>query len=104
VTDTTLARVFRHRSEAGPAPAAPIRLVVRWDRENGWAHLAVVVPGSGRARFAGFHRFTGGSTEAVVAELGTAGCVTASAPRVDDELMEIEAVLARREVATGAAR
>lgn len=103
VTDTTLAPVFRHRSDAAPAAGAA-RLVVRWDRETGWAHLAIAVPGAGRAGFAGFHRFAGGGAEAVVAELAAAGCVTASGPRLDDELMEIEAVLARREVATGAHR
>ena len=92
MTVTTLAPVVRHHT--GAVPAA--RLVVRWDRETGWAHLAVAVPGAGRARFAGFHQFASGGTEVVVAELAAAGCVTASAPRTDDEFMEIEAVLTRR--------
>jgi hypothetical protein len=100
VTDTTLTRVFRrHR---GTVPAA--RLVVRWDRETGWAHLAVAGPGTGRARFAGFHRFSGGGSDAVAAELAAAGCVTAPPSRVDDHLMEIEAVLVCREVAADAVR
>lgn len=103
LTDTTLTQVCRHRAEAVPATET-VRLVVRWDRETGWAHLAIAVPDSGSARFAGFHRFTGGGIEAVLTELAAAGCVTGSAQRIDDELMEIEAVLERRKVATHAAR
>jgi len=99
----TLAQVFR-RSEAVRVAGTTAGVVVRWDRETGWAHLAIAVPGAGPARFVGFHRFAEGGEEAVVAELAAAGCVTASAPRLDDELMEIEAVLALRELATDAAR
>jgi hypothetical protein len=79
-------------------------MVVRWDGETGWAHLAVAEPGAGRARFVGFHRFAGGGADAVVAELAAAGCVTASGPRRADDLMEIEAVLALRAVTTDADR
>ncbi|MFL6121179.1 hypothetical protein [Actinophytocola sp.] len=110
MTDTTLTRIARHRSEAGTADTAgahgtaAARLVVRWDGETGWAHLAVAVSEIGRLRFAGFHRFANGSTEAVLAELAAAGCVTASEPRLDDDLLEIDALFACREVATGAAR
>lgn len=93
-----LAQVFRHSSGVVPAFGTTVRLVVRWECETGWAHLAIAEPGAGRARFAGFHRFSGGGEQAVVAELAAAGCVVASPSRVDDELMEIEAVLACREV------
>jgi hypothetical protein len=103
LTSTTLAQVFRRHSTA-TSTAGTVRLVVRWDRETGWAHLGIAVPGTGCTRFAGFHRFTGGGEDAVVAELTAAGCVTASAPRLDDELMELEAVLALPEVTTDAAR
>jgi hypothetical protein len=95
----TLAQVFHRGSAAGTA-----RVVVRWDRETGWAHLAVALPDTGATRFVGFHRFAEGGPDAVVAELADAGCVTASAPRLDDELMEIEAVLTLRQAATDAAR
>jgi hypothetical protein len=90
LTDTTLTPLLRGSSAA----AETVRLVVRWDRETGWAHVAVAEPGG--TRFAGFHRFAGGGAEAVVAELAAAGCVTAPPLRVDDELMEIEAVRSRR--------
>lgn len=93
--DTTLTPLLR----GGSVAAGTVRLLVRWDRETGWAHVAVAEPGAG-ARFAGFHRFAGGGAEAVVAELAAAGCVTAPALRVDDELMEIEAVLVRRDGGT----
>lgn len=95
--DTTLTPLLRSGSATVPATGT-VRLVVRWDRETGWAHVAVADPDTGGARFAGFHRFSGGGAEAVAADLAAAGCVTAPALRVDDELMEIEAVLARREV------
>jgi hypothetical protein len=103
LTTTTLAQVFRRHPDTDPA-AGTVRLVVRWDRETGWAHLAIAAPDTGRARFAGFHRFAGGSADAVLAELAAAGCVTASEPRLDGDLMEIETVLALREVATDAVR
>jgi hypothetical protein len=102
LTDTTLAPAVRHRQEA--VAAAVTRLVVRWDRETGWAQVAVAEPGAARARFAGFHQFTGGGADTVVAELAAAGCVTADPVRADDGLMEIEAVLGRREVTTDAGR
>ncbi|MEU0796755.1 hypothetical protein ABZ342_42395 [Amycolatopsis sp. NPDC005961] len=89
MTATTLTRVLREtHTVTGIA-----RLIVRWDRETGWAHLAIAVPGSGLACFAGFHRFAGGSTEAVAAELAAAGCVSAPPLHLDDMLSEIEAVL-----------
>jgi hypothetical protein len=104
LTDTTLTRVFRRGSEAVQV-AGTVRLVVRWDGETGWAQLAVAEPGVERPRFVGFHRFAGGAPEAVLTELAAAGCVTASAPRADDDgLMEIDAVLRCGEVATDAAR
>jgi hypothetical protein len=102
LTDTTLTRVFRHRVDA--VEAGTVRLVVRWDRETGWAHLGTAEPDADRTRFAGFHRFAGGSADVVAAELTAAGCVTGCAQRLDDGLMEIEAVLGRREVTAGAAR
>ena len=105
LTDTTLAHVLRHRPEAGPAVTAAARLVVRWDRETGWGHLAIAAPGVDRLRFAGFHQFASGGTETVLAELADAGCVIASLPRVDDgDLLEIDALIACREVASDAAR
>jgi hypothetical protein len=99
-----LAQVCRPPSAAIPAVGATVRLVVRWDRETGWAQLAIAVPGTGRARFAGFHRFACGADQVVADELAAAGCVVGSPSRVDDELMEIEAVLACREVTTDAVR
>lgn len=99
MTDTTLAEVFRRHAEDGPA-AGTAGLVVRWDRETGWAHLAIAGAGTSVPRFAGFHQFAAGATEVVVAELAAAGCVTAPARLVDDGLMEIEAVLACQEVAS----
>jgi hypothetical protein len=92
--DTTLSPLLRGGPDAVPADGT-VRLVVRWDRETGWAHVAVAEPGTDGARFAGFHRFAAGGAEAVVAELAAAGCVTAPPLRVDDELMEVEAVLVR---------
>lgn len=99
----TLAQVVRGRVAAVPA-AGTARLVVRWDRETGWAHVAIAEPGADSARFVGFHRFAEGRAEAVIAELTGAGCVTASAPRLDDELMEIDAVLTLGELSTDALR
>lgn len=89
LTATTLTQVLRET----PAAAGTTRLVVRWDRETGWAHLAIAVPGSGPVRFGGFHRFSGGSAEAVAAELAALGCVSAPPLHLDDTLSEIEAVL-----------
>ena len=103
LTDTTLTRVIERTLARVPA-AGTVLLVVRWERETGWAHLAIAVPGAARARFVGFHRFTGGGAETVLAELAAAGFVTASKPRRADDLMEISAVLARREGATDAVR
>jgi hypothetical protein len=100
LTATTLTQVLR---ETRPVTGTT-RLIVRWDRETGWAHLAIAVPGTERARFAGFHRFTRGTAEAVAAELATAGCVSAPPLHLDDALSEIEAVLRHREVASDAAR
>lgn len=88
LTATTLTQVLRETHAARTT-----RLVVRWDRETGWAHLAIAVPGSGPVCFAGFHRFSGGSAEAVAAELAAAGCVSAPPLHLDDTLSEIEAVL-----------
>jgi hypothetical protein len=88
LTATTLTQVLRETHAARTT-----RLVVRWDRETGWAHLAIAVPGSGPVCFAGFHRFSGGSAEAVAAELAAAGCVSAPPLHLDDALSEIEAVL-----------
>lgn len=98
----TLAQVVRRRPES--VPPGPARLIVRWDWETGWANLAVAAPGIGRARFVGFHRFAGGGADAVVSELAAAGCVAARAPRLNDELMELEAIVAVREVAPDAPR
>jgi hypothetical protein len=92
LTDTTLAPVFRLRHDAVPSVAT--RLVVRWDRETGWAHLAFAVPGAKTARFAGFHQFSAGGADTVVAELAAAGCVTGVPSPAADGLMAIEAVLA----------
>lgn len=103
LTDTTLTRVLERTPARVPATGT-VRLVVRWDRETGWAHLAIAVPDAARPRFVGFHRFTDGAADAVLAELAAAGCVTASTPRHDDDLMELDAVLARREVAANAVR
>jgi hypothetical protein len=100
LTDTTLTRVFRRDQDT---VAETVRLVVRWDRETGWAHLAIAVPGTGSARFAGFHQFADGDAGTVLTELAAAGCVIATDPRADDDLMELEAVAACREVATRAA-
>jgi hypothetical protein len=98
----TLAQVFRRPTAVQAAGTA--RVVVRWDHETGWAHLAVAAPGADRARFVGFHRFADGGADTVVAELAAAGCGTASEPRRDAEFMAIEAVLAPRGVASDAAR
>lgn len=93
MTATTLTRVLRDsRPVAGTA-----RLVVRWDRETGWAHLATALTGTEIACFAGFHRFAGGSAEAVAAELAAAGCVCAPPLHLDEGISEIEAVLVPRE-------
>ena len=100
MTATTLTQVLR---DTRPTTGAT-RLIVRWDRETGWAHLAIAVPGTERARFAGFHRFARGTAVAVAAELAAAGCVSAPPLHVDDTLSEIEAVQRHREVATDAAR
>jgi hypothetical protein len=94
LTNATLAHVVARLPDTLPDRTA--RVIVRWDRETGWAHLAVDVPGAGPARFVGFHRFAEGGVDAVVAELAAGGCVDASASRLDDELMEIEAVFAPR--------
>jgi hypothetical protein len=99
LTNMTLAQAFRSSDHAATA-----RVVVRWDGETGWAHLAIAEPGDRCARFVGFHQFAGGGADAVVAELASAGCVIASAPRLDDDMMEIEAVLGLREVIPDAAR
>jgi hypothetical protein len=99
LTDTTLAEVFHRHVDDGRA-AGTAGLVVRWDRETGWAHLGITGADAAVPRFAGFHQFAAGATEAVVAELAAAGCVTAPARLVDDGLMEIEAVLACPEVAS----
>lgn len=89
LTATTLTQVLRETH-----PVAGIsRLIVRWDRETGWAHLAIAVPGTGPVCFAGFHRFAGGTAEAVAAELAVAGCLSAPPLHLDDHLSEIEAVL-----------
>lgn len=101
MTDTTLTQVFRHRVDA---EAGTVRLVVRWDRETGWAHLGIAASDPSRTRFAAFHRFAAGGADAVAAELVAAGCVTGSAQCLDDGLMEIDAVLLRQEVTAGAAR
>ncbi|WP_439380952.1 hypothetical protein [Amycolatopsis lexingtonensis] len=98
MTATTLTQVLRETHTV----AGPTRLIVRWDRETGWAHLAIAVPGTGPACFAGFHRFAGGSAGAVAAELAAAGCVSAPPLHLDDALSEIEAVLP--EVAADARR
>ncbi|WP_370964146.1 hypothetical protein [Amycolatopsis sp. cg9] len=89
MTATTLTQVLRETHTV----AGPTRLIVRWDRETGWAHLAIAVPGAGPACFAGFHRFAGGSAGAVAAELAAAGCASAPPLHLDDALSEIEAVL-----------
>ncbi|MFC4852676.1 hypothetical protein [Actinophytocola glycyrrhizae] len=96
--------MLRHGSDIVPSAGAAVRLVVRWDRETGWAHVATVVPGTGRTRFTGFHQFAGGDPAAVVAELVASGCVTTSQPRRDDDLMEVHAVFAWQEVTADAAR
>jgi hypothetical protein len=98
LTATTLTQVLRETHTV----AGITRLIVRWDRETGWAHLAIAVPGTGPACFAGFHRFAGGSAEAVATELAAAGCVSAPPLHLDDMLSEIEAVLP--EVAPNARR
>ena len=98
MTDTTLAPVLRRDGAVATA------IVVRWDRETGWGHLAVVVPGAGRARFAGFHRFADGDPVAVVAELVASGCVTTGAPRRDGDVVEVHALTGCPEVAAHAAR
>jgi hypothetical protein len=92
LTDTTLAPVFLRHSDA--VPSAGTRLVVRWDRETGWAHLAFAAPGAGAPRFAGFHQFTAGGAETVAAELAAAGCVTGAPSPAGDGMMTIEGVLA----------
>jgi len=92
LTDTTLAPVLHLRRDA--VPSAGTRLVVRWDRETGWAHLALAAPGTGTARFAGFHQFSTGGAETVAAELAAAGCVTGAPSPAGDGLMTIEGVLA----------
>lgn len=89
MTATTLTHVLRETD----AVAGYTRLIVRWDRETGWAHLAIAVPGTGPVCFAGFHRFAGGNAEAVAAELADAGYVSAPPLHLDDMLSEIEAVL-----------
>jgi hypothetical protein len=98
--DTVLTRELARIPESGTA-----RLVVRWDRETGWGHLAIAGTGTGAPRFVGFHRFVNGGDDTVLAELATAGCVTTSAPRLaDDDFMELDAVLDRGEVARNAVR
>lgn len=89
LTASTLTQVLRETDTV----AGITRLIVRWDRETGWAHLAIAVPGSGPACFVGFHRFAGGSAQAVAAELATAGWASAPPLHLDDMLSEIEAVL-----------
>jgi len=83
-----------------------VRLVIRWDRETGWGHLAIAETNTGAARFVGFHRFADGGDDTVLAELREhAQCVTTSAPRLAaDDFMELDAVLDRRKVATNAVR
>jgi hypothetical protein len=102
LTDTTLAPQLRH--EGVPGQGTAVRLVVRWDRETGWGHLAIVEPGAARARFTGFHRFADGDPVTVIAELVAAGCRTIAAPRHGDDLVEVHAVLACQEVTPGAVR
>jgi hypothetical protein len=92
LTDTTLAPVLDISREVGPS--AGTRLVVRWDRETGWAHLALAVPGTGTARFAGFHQFSAGGADTVVAELAAVGCVAGVPSPAEDGLMAIEGVFA----------
>lgn len=98
LTATTLTQVLRETHTV----TGITRLIVRWDRETGWAHLAIAVSSSGPVCFAGFHRFAGGSAEAVAAELAAAGCLSAPPLHLDDMLSEIEAVLP--EVAADARR
>ncbi|GAB1511303.1 hypothetical protein [Actinophytocola sp. KF-1] len=76
-------------------------LVVRWDRETGWAHLAVAAPGAERPRFTGFHRFADGDPVAVVAALVASGFAATTAPRADGDVVE---VVVRPEVPAHAVR
>ncbi len=96
LTETTLTPMLRHDTATA--------FVVRWDRETGWGHVAVVVPGAERPRFRAFHRFAEGDPVAVVAELVASGCVPVGAPHRFDDLMEVHALFARAEVAAHAAR
>jgi hypothetical protein len=94
LTTATLAHVIDQLPKTVRAGTA--RVIVRWDVETGWAHLAVDARGDGPARFVGFHLFAGGGADVVAAELAAGGCVNASGPHFDGELMEIEAVFARK--------
>lgn len=94
MTSATLAHTIDQLPDTVRAGTA--RVVVRWDRETGWAHLAVEVPGGGPARFVGFHRFAEGSVDVVVRDLAAVGCVSASVPHFDGELMQLEAGYAPR--------
>jgi hypothetical protein len=92
LTNATLAHVIDRLPDTANAGTA--RVVVRWDMETGWAHLAVDAGGDWPTRFVGFHRFAEGGVDVVAGELAAGGCVSVSAPHFDGELMEIEAVFA----------
>lgn len=67
------------------------RLLVHWDRETGWAHLAVAEPDGTNPRFAGFHRFPSGTTESVLTELTRAGWDVGNAVELGDGMLGVRA-------------
>ncbi|QWF76685.1 hypothetical protein [Amycolatopsis sp. CA-230715] len=67
------------------------RLLVHWDPETGWAHLAVAEPGGANPRFAGFHRFPSGDTDSVLAALTEAGWDAGQPTELEDGMLGVRA-------------
>ncbi|GAA1957863.1 hypothetical protein [Amycolatopsis minnesotensis] len=81
----------RNPSRAPRNAALPQRLLVHWDRETGWAHLAVAEPDGANPRFAGFHRFPNGDTGSVLATLTEAGWDVGRAAELGDGMLGVQA-------------
>ncbi|MEC3976325.1 hypothetical protein [Amycolatopsis sp. H20-H5] len=74
----------------------PPRLLVCWDRETGWGHVAAELSDGARPAFLAFHRFSGGDWQTVCAPFVAAGYMVLAEYDRDDGLLEVRLELTAR--------
>lgn len=70
-------------------PNTPTQLLICWDRETGWGHIATEPPRATSPRFVAFHRFCTGDPKTVCAPFVAAGYTVLAQRDLADGLLEV---------------